>query len=106
MSSVASVLNSIAAGYAASIAILGTIGNSLSFFICIRKRLRTTPTFIIIAFNVLCDIPVLYSWNLIKFFQVFFAYPIQDINEHTCKTMILIQFISAQSSSFLLVCKS
>ena len=58
--------------YSLLIAIFGTIDNVITFCVCIRKRLRKTPTFLFTAAMVLMDILPLLTLNLTDAFVKIF----------------------------------
>ena len=66
--------------YSLILASFGTIGNTLCVFICVRKSLRETSTFVIMACISAVDTMSLYFWNLNVFIKVYFGFLLQDIN--------------------------
>ena len=103
MNSNLDVINKELGVFSVILAILGTAFNLLTFSVCMRKRLRETPTFIFLAFMVINDTYSLYFYNLNSFATSFFKTLLQEISLEFCKFVNLSQFISNQSSAFLLV---
>ena len=97
------LMNKILGAYALFLIIFGTIGNIFSCYICLKKNLRSVPTFIFLSFMVVTDSISLYFWNLNHFVGRFYGYVIDGINIHLCRFFILIQLFAFQSSSWLLV---
>lgn len=97
------VLNVLISVFALSVAIFGTIGNLITFLICMRKSLRSTTSFQFIAYLVVVDTISLYEWNLNNFSITFFGAAIGDFHEWSCKIITFLQYFSSQSSAFLLV---
>lgn len=83
--------------------IFGTIGNILCIFVCLRQRLRKTPTFIFFSFLAICDTISLYGWNLDHFIEAFYGKVIEDTSIAWCKTVLFYNCFSLQSSSWFLV---
>lgn len=86
--------------------ILGTIGNLLTIYICLRRRLRSYTTFIFISFMCFCDSISLYVWCLDHFLEPYFGLTIEQISPISCRIGYFVQFFSLQSSSWLLVMSS
>jgi hypothetical protein len=90
--------------YALLLTILGTAGNSLSCFICLRKSLRTRATFKLLAFLTVSDIVALYQWNLKHFVATFFGHYDWDLVYLTlCRLDQFLQTSSLQFSAWILV---
>ncbi|CAF1115674.1 unnamed protein product [Brachionus calyciflorus] len=92
--------------YSLVLIIFGTIGNSFTIYICLRKRLRSYTTFIFIAFICFSDIFSLYIWCLDHFSEAFFKTVIEEIGIISCRVSFFQQVSSLQSSSWLLVALS
>jgi hypothetical protein len=103
MTSTYNAINLMLATYSIQTAFFGSIGNILTFSICMRKNLRKTPTFIFIAFMALIDILSLSFWNLNPLLLVLFGKIMGDFNEESCKILSFLQLFSLQTSAFLLV---
>ncbi len=97
------ILNSVLGIWSIIIVVIGTIGNAICFAICFRKKLREIPTFIFLAFMVFSDIISLYGWIVNHFLRSQFGFVLLDLCEFMCKGVPVWQFISLQSSSWLLV---
>lgn len=78
--------------YCLFLVIIGTLGNLLAMYICMRKKLRCSNTFIFLFFMLGCDTISLYSWsfghfllafNLDKFFSSYWFCRIDDYFEIT-----------------------
>jgi hypothetical protein len=89
--------------YVIVLAVVGTIGNIFSFFVCLRKELRKVPTFVFLAFTMLADSLCLYFWNINTYMIRFKGYSIAYIDIESCRITTFLQGISLQSSAYLLV---
>ncbi len=89
--------------YSIFLAIFGTIGNILSFIICLRPHLRKIPTFIFFAYMMIMHTISLYFWNFNIFILTFYGFTIGDVNLASCRITSYLQGVSFQSSAFLLV---
>ena len=85
------------------IILIGTVGNLLAAFICSRKPLRETPTFIFAAFALVSDTIALYFWNVDHYLLAFELYQIEDVNINLCRFATLFQITSLQWSAWLMV---
>ena len=103
MNSIFNTINQGLGVFSVALAVLGTTFNLLTFSVCMRKSLRETPTFIFIAFMVINDAYSLYFFNLNSFATSFYKTLLQDISLQFCKFVSISQFLSNQSSAFLLV---
>ena len=81
--------------------IFGTIGSILTFFVAIR--MRQTTTFVFILFLSITDALSLYWWNLDDFIAIYFDRWLQQTTLFGCKAINYFQFVSMQSSAWLLV---
>lgn len=98
------LLNKIIGIYSVFLAIFGTIGNLISFSVCIRKKLRKTPAFVFMAIMNLFESLSLYFWNMNSFYIAFiFSMPIGDVNRIACKLTTFFQYFSSTVSAYLLV---
>ena len=88
--------------YCLIITILGTIGNTFSCFVCLRKRLRKTTLFKLFAFINISDALGLYEWNLQNFF-VNFATDYDFVYLWYCKSENYLQNVTSELSAWLLV---
>ena len=88
--------------YCLIIVIFGTIGNTFSFFICLRKRLRNTTLFKLFAFINVSDSLGLYGWNLQIFFENFTT-NYDFVYLWYCKSENYLQNVTSELSSWLLV---
>ena len=61
------IFQMIIADYQLFLTIFGTITNMLTCMVCLRKRLRSTPTFVFLAYIAAFDIIPLYLLNLNDF---------------------------------------
>ena len=75
----------------------GTLSNLMSLFICMRKSIRNTPTFVFLAFMAVMNILPLAT-------MVLFSFELHNFSIHMCKTLMSLLFIGCQSSVYLLVC--
>jgi hypothetical protein len=98
-------INIILSIYSILIAVFGSIGNILTFSICMSKNLRKIPTFIFIGFMALIDILSLSMWNFNELLLTFYGLTIGDFNHLACKITSFLQLFSLQTSAFLLVSK-
>ena len=85
------------------IMVLGTIGNTVAIFICLRKNLRTIPTFVFYTFMLTADITCLYFWNINHLLDTFYGFILQDLGLWYCKVGIVLQIFSFEASAWLLV---
>lgn len=116
---VVTILNKIISVYAICLLIMGTILNLTSIFICRRKRLKNTSTFIILSFFFFFNSTSLYTWNLDIFLTIFEGIGkhknlstleadlnsqniIESQNIVTCKIFTFMQYFSLQAISWLL----
>ena len=98
-----STINYILSYYSLLVASFGTLGNLITIFICTRKALRETTTFIFIAFMSFVETISLYEWNLNAYFLTYFKFNITDFNLATCRALSVLQMFSLQCSAFFLV---
>ena len=103
MNSPISIYNKINSCYSVVVAGLGTIGNLMAMYVCLRKNLRKTPTFVFIAFVLPMDTLSLFFWNFNNFYTTFFNFLPVNNNLKTCKIVTFLQMFSLQSSAYLLV---
>ena len=87
--------------YQACIAVFGTIGSILVFVVAIR--LRKTTTFVFIAFLAITDAIALYWWNLNELVFIYFGYWFMEESIYGCKIVNFFQYVSMQSSAWILV---
>lgn len=116
---VMTVLNRAISIYAICLLVIGTVLNLFSIYICRRKRLRTTSTFIILSFLFLINPASLYTWNLDTFLGLFKSIPSERVNVSgvvsintqniiesqnivTCRLFTFMQYFSLQTISWLL----
>ena len=81
--------------------VIGTTGNLLSFYICLRIKNNSTFTFI--TFLVIADLLTLYYWNLNNFLSQFTQINLLSVNLWVCKFGNFLQFTSLQCSAWILV---
>ena len=86
--------------YSLIIIILGTIGNLIIFYVCVKTNKNST--FILLRYLAINDMISLYYWNLNNFTKVFNLY-LESLNLYSCKIGTWIQFSSLQSSAWILV---
>ena len=90
-------------GYSIFLTVFGTIFNSLTCFICSRKSLSQTPTFVFFAFLAIVDIVPLYLINL--FYTNIYLNSFQLLSgSFFCAIFPSGHCMAVQSSSWLLVC--
>ena len=87
--------------YQALMIVFGTLGSLLVFIVAIR--LRKTTTFVFIAFLAVTDAIALYGWSLNEFIYIYFNYWPQEESIVGCKMVNFIEYVSMQSSAWLLV---
>ena len=97
------ITNYIISYYALFVASFGTLGNLITIFICTRKALRETTTFIFIAFMSFVETISLYGWNLNNLFLIYYKINLTDFNLATCRALMVLQMFSLQCSAFFLV---
>ena len=86
-----------------SLCIIGLLGNSFTFFICLRKRLRKTNTFLLMAILSANDLASLAVWNLDLFLMAFFNFAHEYLSLWWCRISVFVQYYSLQYSAWLLV---
>jgi hypothetical protein len=85
------------------IILLAIIGNTISFIIFrFNAEMKKVPSMIILSFVCITDTASLFTWNFDKFTNENFGFLIENLNMHTCKFFLFLQFFSLQSSGFLL----
>lgn len=84
---------------------LGTLSNLFTLSICLRKRLRTAPTFVFIAFNAFIETIPLYVRNLDNALQVVFGWFLRDKWWFACRVTLFFHYFPLQTSAWLLVSK-
>lgn len=65
--------------------VLGTVGNALIIYFCLKKRLRTLNTFKFYLFMAISDALSLYEWNLDHFVATFFKIDFNTTSAMWCK---------------------
>ena len=90
-----SILKKVIGTYNFLLMIFGTIGNSLTAFICLRRRRFSTVAIL--------DIIGLYEWNLRQFVYFFFGIDLVFISLVFCDLSSLIQHVCFESSAWILV---
>ena len=84
--------------------VIGTIANTISFFICITRPLKLIPTFIFIGFMLISDTMALYGLNLDwYFYRSFYSTYLSETNEFYCKAHYFIHLFPLKTSAWLLV---
>lgn len=97
-------VHDILAGFSIALFAVGIPANILSHFVCLRKTLKSTPTFIIISFTAIFDAISLCFWNIDHVtHQYFNDFMIEDIHVALCRIYTFLQCISLQTSAWLLV---
>jgi hypothetical protein len=91
--------------YSLGLAIVGIPMNLICHVVCLRKSLRSVPTFIIISFLALFDAISLCFWNIDHFLHQFYGYVQEDLSIEMCRFATFSQCVSLQASSWLLVKK-
>ncbi|CAF1312163.1 unnamed protein product, partial [Didymodactylos carnosus] len=92
--------------YAASLVIIGTIGNLLTIFILIRPNLRCHTTMRYLIAAAVSDLCTLYSWNLNLFYKHMinpYQNDMEDLSLCTCRLISFLAFTSLQLSSWYLM---
>ena len=102
----ASLANKISSSICFAIVIIGTIGNFFLFLICLKKKFRENPTFVFYLFMLIMDIVCQYLWNLSHFLETFYGFVIDELSPEWCKIGTFYQFVSLQTSAWLLVRKT
>ena len=91
------------AAFALFIIIFGTISNTMTLIICLRKNMRKIPTFMFIAFASITDTIPLYVRNLDNFSFLVFGIHVRSTNLVLCKINLLLHFFPLHTSAWLLV---
>ena len=95
------LLNKIVGAYELIVIIVGTFGNLFIFYVSFLNRQNST--FLFLAFLSISDMLSLYWWNLNHFVQPFTNLDLQNFNFYYCKIMNFFQFISSQTSAWILI---
>ena len=98
------LINKIFSTYNLFLILASFILNPLVLFICLKsKRLRSTSTFKLLAFNSVNDILTVIGWNQESFTNAFFAfYPYSRSLAYCRFVSVFIQFSSLEIESWLL----
>ena len=83
--------------------LVGVITNFITLLVCLRKRLRSVPTFIFIAFTAVIDVPPVANRNLDFFIYTYFGFYTRFTYELICKWNQFWHFFPLFSSAWLLV---
>ncbi|CAF1450411.1 unnamed protein product, partial [Didymodactylos carnosus] len=92
--------------YAASLVVIGTIGNLLTIFVLIRPKLRCQTTMRYLTAAAVADLCTLYSWNLNLFYKHMinsYQNDIEDLSLSKCRLISFLAFTSLQLSSWYLM---
>ena len=87
--------------YSLGLAIFGTIGNLIIFYVSLRTSKNST--FILLRYLAISDIIALYFWNLNDFSISILDFDLENYSLFFCRFGSWIQFSSLQSSAWLLV---
>ena len=82
--------------------ITGTFTNLLAFYICLRKKLRASTTFILFSFLFTADIISLWSWGPNNFMYAFTSSKLKK-NVWLCQLLRSLEYFSLEWSSWILV---
>ena len=96
-------INKIIAISSVILCLIGIIGNNLTAGLCMRKKLRKSPTFIFLSFIAIINIIPLITIVLCPYFLYFYKKVLSEINIDLCKTVMFLTFWSCHSSTYLLV---
>ena len=83
--------------------LFGMIGNCLSISVCLRKRLKSIPTFVFMCFMTIMDTIPLIAIALYPFILEFLKLKSIKLSFEFCKLIMFLTFWSLQSSAYLLV---
>jgi hypothetical protein len=84
--------------------VFGVLSNLISISICIQNPLKSTPTFIFLAFMSLADIMALFGLNLDWYlYKAINDENLSDRNEFYCKIHYFIHLFPLKTSAWLLV---
>jgi hypothetical protein len=95
------LMNKIIGVYEIILIILGTFGNLFIFYVSYLNRQNST--FLFLAFLSISDMLSLYWWNLNHFVQPFTNLDLQNFNFYYCKIINFCQFVSSQTSAWILI---
>lgn len=95
-------LKRIFASYNIVLIVFGSIGNLLTCFICLKKNMRSIPTFKLYAFNSVFDVLSLYPWNVSQFFGNFLRIELGK-NLIWCMLANFLQYSAYEISAWFLV---
>lgn len=85
------------------IIIAGTIGNSLSFSVLLRKRMRYTSIYFYLLFLACTDTMVLYASAFKTWIRVVTGFELLHLNAFSCKTTMFLLVVSQHMSAWLIV---
>ena len=91
----------IISAYSLWLIIFGTIGNTITIYVC--YQLRKNTTFVFLAFMAWSDLFTTYNWNLSIFISAFFSIEIFGTSMFMCKCGFFVQYSSLEVSAWLLV---
>lgn len=91
--------------YSLFLTIFGTISNTLSIFICLRKKLRKNPMFIFFSFMLIFDTIALFEYNLSTGFYKPFndGIILEHLSEAWCKLSAFLQVFALHASVWFLL---
>ena len=89
--------------YMITITLLGTVGNFISCFICLRPRLRKINTFKIFASIAVVDSFGLYEWNIRQIVLYLYGIDLNNVSVWGCKLLSYFQYVTFEASAWLLV---
>lgn len=83
--------------------ISGTIGNTLSFVVLIRKRMRSTSIYVYLLFLACVDMLVLYTSAFKTWIRILTDFEFLHQSGFTCKTTMFVLLVSQHMSAWLIV---
>jgi hypothetical protein len=89
--------------YFLCLTIIGSLGNAIGIYVCLKQKLRETTTFIFLCFIFIADTLTLYIWCLNHFFEAYYGFYIEEFSIWTCRFGFFLQQFSLEWSSWLLV---
>ncbi len=90
--------------YTFFIMVFGFFSNLLALIVCLRKKMRSIPTFVFLSFALTSNTVSLYWWNLDHYYKYYHNTLIEDMSIHLCRAVTFFQLFSFQAGAWYLVC--
>jgi hypothetical protein len=103
MSSLYDDLMNLIVYYSFFLMVFGFIANLLALVVCLRKNMRSIPTFVFYAFALFSNTLSLYWWNLDHYYVHYHNTLLEDLSLELCRTITFFQMYSFQTGAWFLV---